>query len=377
MVKTIFAHPGIQSYRQELFRLLERSGVKFIFTEAEEHNRYFLKKNKSIRNWKIRKDIPLLLPGFAPQIAVDALLEDYDVWMASILTHFTTLFAYPFVRLRGKKFVLWSEDWWVPKKPFAGLAVRFAKHIARSADGVIVAGTKSKKFMVSIGVNPEKIAIAPNSTHRFFGWKLDKRKLNKMRRELGFRKGDFIILYTGRVVRYKGLDVLIRAYEFLKRKFPKAKLLVVGDGQFLNECKNLARLSKVEGISFVGRGKDEDLPYYYSAADVFVHPGRFVKGSVKAESWGFTLNEAASLGLPIVATKAVGAAEDIVRDGKNGFTVIPESPEEITDRLSRLARDRRLARRMGRESKRIAREFMPQIQFNEFSSSLKKIGGGN
>src|SRR5437879_3738900 len=93
---------------------------------------------------------------------------------------------------------------------------------------------------------------------------------------------------------------------------PDNCLMGVGNGPFQEECARLAqKLCLKDRVYFLGGCRSDEALYYYLAADVFVLPSRFLPSEpVNCESWGFTLNEAQSLEIPVVATTAVGAAFD-------------------------------------------------------------------
>src|SRR5262249_39242213 len=127
-----------------------------------------------------------------------------------------------------------------------------------------------------------------------------------------------VILYLGRLVEYKGLDVLIRA---MSRLPEDTCLLAVGSGPFEETCRQLTRdLNLQDRGRFLGGCTADESRYYYEQADIFVLPARFMEqSSINCEAWGFTVNEAMSLDIPVVATTAVGAAWDLIRDGETGM----------------------------------------------------------
>ena len=81
-------------------------------------------------------------------------------------------------------------------------------------------------------------------------------------------------------------------------------------------------------IDFKGFQAPESLPAFFAEADIFVLPSRY-------DGWGVVVNQALGAGLPVICSDAVGAAEDLVEEGGNGFTF----PSEDVDRLEACLRE--------------------------------------
>ncbi len=126
------------------------------------------------------------------------------------------------------------------------------------------------------------------------------------------RKG--LILYLGRIKRYKGLDVLLEALCLLKQKHPGARLAIAGTG---DDSPRLRRLAEKWGIAdrvdFLGFVDDPRKVELYYASEVVVNSSR-------KEGWGLTSIEANACGTPVVATDVPGLC-DSVQHGSTGFLV--------------------------------------------------------
>ena len=100
----------------------------------------------------------------------------------------------------------------------------------------------------------------------------------------------------------------------------------------MQRLKGLARSLRVDGsVSFLGLVAHDELPFFYSAADVCVVPSYH-------ESFGLVVLESLACGTPVVATK-VGAAETLVRPGKTGYLAKSNDPLDLADSISQLMRD--------------------------------------
>ncbi len=160
------------------------------------------------------------------------------------------------------------------------------------------------------------------------------------RQALGLPDRGKVALFVGRIQRLKGLEVLLRAFARLGDL--DAQLVVVGGqrgiGQESREIGRVQHLAAKLGVAdrsrFVGAVAHEQLPLYYSAADVTVMPSSY-------ESFGLVAVESLACGTPVVATR-VGGLSSIVRDGENGLLVAWRHADLFADRLRQVLSDERL-----------------------------------
>ena len=120
------------------------------------------------------------------------------------------------------------------------------------------------------------------------------------------------ILFCGQMIARKGVDLLLQAFEELIQMGLAARLLLVGREadlpQMLTEVSEKTRQS----IEYAGFQAPEDLPQFFQTADIFVLPSRH-------DGWGVVVNQAIGAGLPVICSDAVGAANDLIEQGKNGY----------------------------------------------------------
>jgi glycosyltransferase involved in cell wall biosynthesis len=158
--------------------------------------------------------------------------------------------------------------------------------------------------------------------------------------------GAEMILFVGRLVEKKGVHHLLAAMQRVLREFPKATLVLVGDGTQRQELGRMAeRLDIAGSVRFLGKLPHEQLPEYYAAADLFVGPS-VVDRSGDTEGLGVVFIEAASAGLAIVGT-SVGGISDVLIPEVTGIAVEPDRPEVLAGAIERLLRDEPLRRRLG------------------------------
>ena len=144
--------------------------------------------------------------------------------------------------------------------------------------------------------------------------------------------GDRIILFVGRIVPQKGIDKLVQAVSRLQDKQGIRLVVIGGDDRSraeMQRLKDLARSLRIEdSVSFLGLIAHDELPFFYSAADVCVVPSYH-------ESFGLVVLESLACGTPVVATK-VGGAETLIRPGETGYLVKNNDPHCLADSISQL-----------------------------------------
>jgi glycosyltransferase involved in cell wall biosynthesis len=174
------------------------------------------------------------------------------------------------------------------------------------------------------------------------------------RKTLAIDSESFVALFVGTLIELKGIDVLLDAWAGVRSSGDL--LLIAGGCMPGNEAypvvlrERAERLGISPAVRFVGPQKRGDLLVCYRAADVFVLPSR-------KDTWGKVLAEAASLGLPLVATPACGAAGYVVQESRNGHVVPSNDVNALACALNRL-RSRQVREAMSRESIALARTYL-------------------
>lgn len=171
------------------------------------------------------------------------------------------------------------------------------------------------------------------------GWKDDVETL-ALRQALA-PNGEVLLGYVGRLAPEKELHRLAALAQV-----PGTRLVLVGEGPSRNELG--ARLTEAVAArggrpnlppAFLGPKTGDSLARAYAALDVFVHTGT-------KETFGQTLQEAAAVGLPVVAP-AVGGPLDLVKHGETGYLFAPEDGQDIARWTRELVEDPALRERMG------------------------------
>lgn len=166
--------------------------------------------------------------------------------------------------------------------------------------------------------------------------------------------GPLRLLFVGRLVERKGVEVLVRAAARLAER-RDVRLVVVGEGKREAEIRRTAREVGLEGrVEMTGRVSPAELERRYGEADIFVLPA-VVDAKGDTEGLGVVLLEALRFERPVVASR-VGGIPDVVEPRRSGWLVPPGDPDALARTLEQVAADPETARRVAREGRRWARQ---------------------
>jgi len=202
------------------------------------------------------------------------------------------------------------------------------KSTAKKAEKIITGSLFSKTDIAQkYQVDPEKIKVIPSGVSSLFNNHNDKEGALKIFQKYNIRKP--YILSVGRLNPRKNLLSLIKAFASLKKSKPLPhRLVIVGKKDYkTEEMKRYIKEKKLENsIFFTDLVSDEDLPYLYGGAEVFVYPSLF-------EGVGLPVLEAMKSGIPVI-TSNTSSLKEIV--GQAGLTVNPFQQKELNEALSQL-----------------------------------------
>ena len=154
------------------------------------------------------------------------------------------------------------------------------------------------------------------------------------------------LLFVGRLVRYKGVDTLLRAVKKLKLPY---RLDIVGDGQHGDAWKKLAKkLGLKEHVKFHPFSDWDKLKSFYRDAQLLIHPTR------DPEPFGMTIVESLSCGTPVISSK--GSGSEWVA-GAAGLTFKPNSAKDLKVQIERFLADKDLQEKMQKEAVKRAKTF--------------------
>jgi glycosyltransferase involved in cell wall biosynthesis len=192
--------------------------------------------------------------------------------------------------------------------------------------------TPTKVDMVHSGVDPSQNRSAHAQAARF-------RQMNAIPVD---RK---IILKVSWLVPEKGIDTFLQAARLVIARDSRAHFVIVGAGSFLEKYRALSlELGIANNVTWTGGLEDPIGEGAYAAAQVACQL------STWQEAFGFTIIEAMSCGVPVIATR-LGGIPEIIRDGVNGFLVPVNDPNSTSDSILTLLADSSLRDKMGQAAR--------------------------
>jgi glycosyltransferase involved in cell wall biosynthesis len=199
-----------------------------------------------------------------------------------------------------------------------------------------LAPRSEKCRVVPFGLPVQRLAASPGAL----------RRAAELRAAHAGRK---IVLFAGRLVYYKGVDVLVRAMAGVD-----ADLVVIGRGPLEAQLRELASANGVAArLTLLDQQDDDELIAWYQAADVFCLPS-----VARSEAFGLVQIEAHAAGTPVVSTDLATGVPYANPNGVTGLTVPPGDALALAAALNRLLGDDELRARLGHEAQaRARREF--------------------
>lgn len=151
------------------------------------------------------------------------------------------------------------------------------------------------------------------------------------------------------------LACAIKGFKLVKQKYPRAEMLIVGDGSQRQELEKLVVKEKISGVMFTGRVSRREFAHYLTEADVYVNTSTI-------DGLPTSLLEALTVGLPVVST-GVGGIPDVVQKRVNGLIIRPNDPAGLADRINELVESPELVRKLSELAKSSVKDYTwPKVQ---------------
>lgn len=291
-------------YRDDTFKLLaNQEDISLtVLSLGEKHldhtewqyksglNTLYFGKNR----WKLLKSLG---------VSVLVIAGDYFTTMSAVL--YCIIHKTPYIIMAD------SVEKNVSGSRFSTIKTVVWRNVLEKANAIWCSGKRSKEFFSGLVSRPEKIYCG---CYTFDASKIkDQAELsdgdkNELLMELfGCIPNEPIFLFVGHLIKSRNIKALIDASEKLSRQVA-FKLLIIGDGEDADQIDTTRKnIRHIKAVPF------EDLHKYYGISTCYVHPGK--------EPYSLALYEAAIVGLPIVASDQVGAVDDCLIDGENGYVI--------------------------------------------------------
>lgn len=234
-------------------------------------------------------------------------------------------------------------------------ARRLSRGFVRKAECVITPSNKTAKYLKykckvknkPIYVIPTGIDIKPFKKSNFTD---DER--NELKKSLGIKESEKVILFLGRIAAEKSIDVILDQMPEIFKAHPNCKFLIVGTGPSEDDLKKQAKKLNIEDkVIFTGKVQWSDVPKYYTLADVFVN------ASV-TETQGLTFIEAMAAQIPVVCKYAPNLSE-FIHNGQNGLFVHKNS--EFKDAIANVIENKELSNTLIEGGNITAKEYSIEV----------------
>ena len=229
------------------------------------------------------------------------------------------------------------------------------QNINKKLSGFVVASEYMKSHLIDHGFSASKILVNP-----LYSWK---------QAENQNPADDNYLLFTGQLVRGKGLDILLQAMTMLTHKI---QLKIAGSGRQEEKFKIMSqKLGLDKRVTFLGFVEQQKLKSLYSNCTCVIMPSRV------PETFGLSGLEAMSWSKPVIASD-VGGISQWLTDGDNGYLVPSNQAEKLAVKIDKLLYNREEAVKMGKRGNDIYKEkFTPAAHLKSLQAYIKVIIKGS
>ena len=162
-----------------------------------------------------------------------------------------------------------------------------------------------------------------------------------------------------------GIDLLIKSFSILTKKYDNITLDIAGIGYQLDELKELTRALGIEGkVNFLGWVPNEEVPSILNGFDIYVAPS-----TLDSESFGVAIIEASSCEIPVVVSD-VGGLPEVVIDKRTGLVVERNNIESITNAIQFLLDNPEERQKMGENGRQ---NVLDKYQWNKCVEKMINI----
>lgn len=191
---------------------------------------------------------------------------------------------------------------------------------------------------------------------------------NQVRAQYKINSNDIVISVVGKLVEWKNQIHLIELLYRLEHKQIKAHLFILGTGSQMEQLKEQSTILKINKTYFPGFVDPLDLPKYYAATDIYIHPARI-------EPHSLAISEAIYMGCPIIISSTCGSygVNDDVQENKNGFIYKFGDLETLEKYTLQLIQDKSMRDSFAEYSHNIAEKFQKRAHVECLEKIIEKI----
>lgn len=226
------------------------------------------------------------------------------------------------------------------------LGIKLRNIILIKANAFVSMYSDMTKELTAYGVDMQKATVIPQSVDHERYSKASGEEKSALREKLGLPQDHKIAVYTGRIVSYKGVPVLLKVWDKLRQTNDKISLVICGSGGVdiyacEEEMHQFVKDNKMEdSVRFAGSVSNVD--EYLRASDIFVLP-------TENDAFPLCLLEAMACAMPIITT-TVGALKDVIEHKKTGMVMRPGNENDLQEALAALFNDQELCDTIGQNA---------------------------
>lgn len=256
---------------------------------------------------------------------------------------------------------------------FQKILITMDKVLCAAATHIYPEGKGVKKDLEHFGITKKNLKIIANGNVNGVdvSWFDPNTSYTPSRADLGFSDTDFVYIFVGRLVKDKGIEELINAFERLNSKYPDTQLLLVGPlEQDLDPISGLTLqlIHKHPNIKAVGY--QDDVRPYFKMASCLVFPSH-------REGFPNVVLQAGAMGLPAIVTNISGSNE-IIKHLHNGLIGAVNNPNELERHMEKLYIDTHLRQKLAANARpeieaKYKQEMVWQCLKDEYENLLKHV----
>ncbi len=329
---------GITTYIYRLIKPLKKLGVEtFVLSSGGNCSGEFTGhgaktfelsiRTKNVLNPKIYFNLP----------AVKKIILENKIDLIHAHTRITQVMAFCLEKMTGVPFVTTCHGYY-KRRIGRRLLPAWGKCAIAISDGV------AEHLTRDFGLSESRVRLISNAVDlEELQSSFARHNAHDAKLSYGFKPGDPVIGSIGRLVADKGHEYLIRAVPLLIPEFPSLRVLIVGDGPFRDELKELVRHLHLEShVVFTGSLKD--ITQALAATDIFAFPATWREG------FGLSIVEAMACGKPVIVSN-IWSLNTLIQDGVTGILIPPKAIEPITAAIKRLLNNKEERTRMSETGK--------------------------
>ena len=249
--------------------------------------------------------------------------------LANAAYYYSKKFNIPIVFTLHTQYEMYSHYVPLPPDIVKYFCRNIVKRFAEKTDRVTTPAESIANLLRQYGVQ-KQIEVIPNAINIDSYKEISLDVINDMRSKLGL-KSEKVVLYVGRIAPEKNLEFLVDSFELAHKRNTVAKLLIVGDGTFLQQLKNYVDSKGLnDSVIFTGNVEYKKIPVFYMLSDIFA-----ITSTTEVKP--LVILEALAANIPVVAVNAPGAM-DTLTDGFDSI-LTKECIHEFSDGIVKLLED--------------------------------------